>query len=74
MAPVLNPVNLSGEGFPTAVNSTKDGDYAPYISYGHVSVVGKETKVPVTILRDTGASESFILQDVAIFIFERHWY
>ncbi len=69
VAPVLDPINLSEEGFPTAVNSIKDGDYAPFISYGHVSFVGKETKVPVTILRDTGASESFILQDVLPFSF-----
>ncbi len=67
VAPVLNPINLSGEGFSTAVNSTKDEDYAPFISYGHVSFVGKEAKVPVTILRDTGASESLILQDVLPF-------
>ncbi len=69
VAPELDPINLSEEGFPTAVNSIKDGDYAPFITYGHVSFVGKETKVPVTILRDTGASESFILKDVLPFSF-----
>lgn len=62
VAPVLNPVNSSAEGFPT-----EDGDYSPFITYGHVSIVGEETKVPVTILRDTGASESFNLQDVLPF-------
>ncbi|XP_039531236.1 uncharacterized protein LOC120481582 [Pimephales promelas] len=67
VAPLLNSVSLSSEGSPRAVNQLKDGDYAPFISYGHVSLVGKETNVPVTILRDTGASESFILQDVLPF-------
>lgn len=47
--------------------SLKEGEYAPFITYGHVSIVGNETKVPVTILRDMGASESFILQDVLPF-------
>ncbi len=64
---MLNPINLSLERFTTAVNFTKDEDYTPFISYWHVPFVGKETKVPVTILRDTGASESFILQDVLPF-------
>ncbi len=38
VAPMLNPINLSGEGFPTAVNSTKYEDYVHFISYGHVLV------------------------------------
>lgn len=42
---------------------------APFITYGHVSMIGTEIKIPVTILRDTGASESFILQDVLPFSF-----
>lgn len=67
VAPVLNHVNSSAEGFLTTVNPIKDGDYSPFITYGHVSIVGEETKVPVTILRDTGASESFFLQDVLPF-------
>ncbi|XP_061744139.1 uncharacterized protein LOC133543542 [Nerophis ophidion] len=35
-------------------------DFAPFISDGWVSLVGETQKVPVKILRDTGASESFI--------------
>lgn len=35
--------------------------YLPFISKGHVSVVGSDGKVPVTILRDTGVFDSFIL-------------
>lgn len=38
--------------------------YEPFITTGFVSVVGSQQKVPVKILRDTGASESFIKQDV----------
>ncbi|KAK0141041.1 hypothetical protein N1851_021949 [Merluccius polli] len=42
-------------------------DYAPFISNGMVSLVGDENKVPVKILRDTGASESFICAAVLQF-------
>ncbi|KAL2095743.1 hypothetical protein ACEWY4_007891 [Coilia grayii] len=38
--------------------------YGPFITTGFVSVVGSQQKVPVKILRDTGASESFIKQHV----------
>lgn len=65
VAPVLNPVGAC-EDFTTA-GKVNDGEFSPFISYGHVSFVGEELKVPVTILRDTGASESFILQDVLPF-------
>lgn len=34
---------------------------APFIREGSVSLVGSDVKVPVTILRDTGAFGSFIL-------------
>ncbi|CAJ1055581.1 uncharacterized protein LOC113092869, partial [Xyrichtys novacula] len=34
--------------------------YRPFITEGFVSMVGSDTKVPVTILRDTGAFDSFI--------------
>ncbi|KAK0153503.1 Retrovirus-related Pol polyprotein from transposon 412 [Merluccius polli] len=39
-------------------------DYAPFISDGFVSLVGDAHRVPVKILRDTGASESFICASV----------
>ncbi len=47
-----------------------DGDaaaldpYRPFIREGFVSMVGSQTKVPVTILRDTAAFDSFILAGV----------
>ncbi|KAK0145668.1 hypothetical protein N1851_015449 [Merluccius polli] len=37
-------------------------NYAPFITEGFVSMVGDAQRVPVKILRDTGASESFICQ------------
>lgn len=41
--------------------------YAPFITDGFVSLVGSDEKVPVKILRDTGASETFILESVLDF-------
>lgn len=38
--------------------------YAPFIREGSVSLVGSDVKVTVTILRDTGAFDSFILDNV----------
>ena len=37
-------------------------NYAPFITEGFVSMVGDARRVPVKILRDTGASESFVCQ------------
>lgn len=42
-------------------------NYAPFISDGFVSWVGDAHRVPVKILRDTGASESFICASVLPF-------
>uniref|UniRef100_A0A8C1RHP2 Gypsy retrotransposon integrase-like protein 1 n=1 Tax=Cyprinus carpio TaxID=7962 RepID=A0A8C1RHP2_CYPCA len=39
-------------------------DYSPFITDGFVSLVGSSVKVPVKILRDTGACESFLLESV----------
>lgn len=41
--------------------------YAPFITDGFVSLVGNDEKVPVKILRDTGASETLILESVLSF-------
>ena len=40
------------------------GEYLPFITDGFVSLVGGGVQVPVKILRDTGASETFVLQSV----------
>ncbi|KAL2080855.1 hypothetical protein ACEWY4_022708 [Coilia grayii] len=44
--------------------------YSPFITDGFVSLVGSALKVPVKILRDTGASESFLLKSVLPFSVE----
>lgn len=41
--------------------------YAPFVTDGLVSLVGSDEKVSVKILRDTGASETFILESVLPF-------
>ena len=42
-------------------------NYYPFISDGFVSLIGSAEKIPVKILRDTGASESFILESLLPF-------
>lgn len=44
-----------------------DRDYGPFITDGFVSLVGSADKVAVKILRDTRASESFILESILPF-------
>ena len=41
--------------------------YAPFMMEGFVSLGCGDSKVPVSILRDTAASQSFILKDVLPF-------
>ena len=41
--------------------------FLPFVSKGHVSLIGNPEKVPVTILRDTGSCNSFILASVLPF-------
>ena len=43
------------------------GDYLPFVSAGFVSLTRDSEKVPVKILRDTGALSSFILASVLPF-------
>ncbi|KAG7471871.1 hypothetical protein MATL_G00102630 [Megalops atlanticus] len=51
-----------------ALDSDVDTGYNPFISTGTVSLSGKEEdQVFITILRDTGATQSFILEDVLPF-------
>lgn len=44
-----------------------DKDFAPFIHDAHVSVVGSEQRVPIKLLRDTGAKHSFIVSSVLPF-------
>lgn len=50
---------IKGDGDAAGLES-----YRPFITEGFVSMVGSEVKVPVTILRDTAAFDSFILAGV----------
>jgi len=44
-----------------------DPGYHPFVSSGFVSLEGRNKKVPVNILRDSGALDSFILESVLPF-------
>nr|XP_055059873.1 uncharacterized protein LOC129443429 [Misgurnus anguillicaudatus] len=55
---VAKPVVLCNDG---------DTGYAAFITDGYVSLLGCDKQVPVKVLRDTGASESFILESVLPF-------
>lgn len=52
---------------PDIVQAMDVSDYGPFITNGFVSLVGSPQKVPVKILRDTEALESFILESVLPF-------
>lgn len=58
-----SPLNLDVNSHPVGPNS----NYSMFISDGFVSLLGSEKQIPVKILRDTGASESFILDSVLPF-------
>lgn len=45
VAPVLSPVKSLCEGSSKVGNLLENGDYAPFITYGHVSMSGTEKKV-----------------------------
>ena len=45
-------------------------DYSPFVTEGYVSLLGSDVQVPVKILRDTGVSESFVLESVLPFSLE----
>ena len=42
-------------------------EYVPFISIGMVSLLGSSEKISVPILRDTGATQLLILEDVLPF-------
>lgn len=52
--------------------SENQGLFKPFISDGLVSLPGNDNKVAVKILRDTGSSESFILESMLPFSAESH--
>lgn len=49
-----------------------DPGYLPFVSDGFVSLVGHEDRVPVKVLRDTGALDSFIVGSLLPFSAKTH--
>lgn len=63
----LSSVNKTGIGSMLAADVGKgafDSDYAPFVTDGIVTLAGESCSVPVRILRDTGAAQSFLLSGV----------
>lgn len=58
-----SPVKLDVNSHPVGLIS----DYSPFTLHCFVSLFDSVEKIPVKILRDTGASESFILDSVLPF-------
>ncbi|XP_045930718.1 uncharacterized protein LOC123986486 [Micropterus dolomieu] len=52
---------------PICVDLGSGNGFEPFIADAVVSLVGKEERVPIKILRDTGAKHSFIVQSVLSF-------
>lgn len=48
-------------------NEVVDKDFAPFIHDAYVSLLGSEERVPIKLLRDTGAKHSFIVSTVLPF-------
>ena len=63
----VESVNEHVKGVPGELES-----FLPFVSDGHVSLVGSDFKVPVKILRDTAAFDSFIQASVLPFSEESH--
>ncbi len=64
------PVRLSIVSSSVQIRNTCSAvleSYQPFFKTGFVSLVGSDTKAPVKILKDTGASDSFILAEVLPF-------
>uniref|UniRef100_A0A8C5CMY1 Gypsy retrotransposon integrase-like protein 1 n=1 Tax=Gadus morhua TaxID=8049 RepID=A0A8C5CMY1_GADMO len=68
-APAVSEVGVPARGESVSVGLAS---FLPFISGGHVSLVGGRLKVPVNILRDTAAFDSFIQASVLPFSAETH--
>lgn len=59
---------LASNTVETCVKEKVDADclsvFSPFLTEGYVSLVGSNEEVPVKILRDTGAMDSFILESI----------
>lgn len=67
------PVLLAGSEIVESQKLDVDfSSYSPFITEGRVSLVGEKEEIPVKILRDTGAMDSFILESVLPFSLQSH--
>ena len=58
VVPDCSAVKLCSSG----ANEQVSGSYGPFITDGFISLVDSSKKIPVKILRDTGATESFVAE------------
>lgn len=65
---VTDSVNETrNQGKPVTVGSTADNGLSPFVSKGFVCLEGSTEKVPINVLRDTGATQSLMLDSVLPF-------
>ena len=62
------PDLVSSQGSQRAPVSRPESTYLPFISEGLVSLTEDGDIVPIKILRDTGATQSLMVQDILPFI------
>lgn len=65
-APVIDNVAVS-DITPACCDKDVLVAYAPFIREGFLSLLGSETKIPIKILRDTGAHDSYVVSSVLPF-------
>uniref|UniRef100_A0A674NL88 Gypsy retrotransposon integrase-like protein 1 n=1 Tax=Takifugu rubripes TaxID=31033 RepID=A0A674NL88_TAKRU len=63
-AKLVNLVNSRRDNVGASAGAVELADFAPFVMDGYVSLPGHGSEVPVKILRDTAASQSFILAGV----------
>lgn len=56
-----------GYQFEHCCSAVSEPDYSAFISSAWVSLLGSDKQVPVTILRDTGTSNSFVRESILPF-------
>ena len=65
---VEQPDLVSSQGSQRAPVSRPENTYLPFVSEGLVSLTKDGDTVPIKILRDTGATQSLMVQDILPFI------
>ena len=57
-------VTSKTQSLPVEQPSVRKDEYNPFVFEGHVSLTENSEKVPVKILRDTGATQSLLVEGV----------